>query len=181
MMTTSLSCRWFGCSARCPRIEPALERLLALTRRPTSQQVLHADVFINIRPVNSTPRADEAPALTLFHGGVGETRVPRQRRGDRATVRELDRQRVVADDDVDSGRRPGFNWRRTRSTGPRGTRHSLRQAPEYGPTRYAGSRGYVEASRERARTWLLGPPVPRAHGPARHGHPSRRRTDTVRT
>ena len=41
-----------------PLRKPLLERILALSRRPAGEQVLDADVFIKVWPVNSSPLTD---------------------------------------------------------------------------------------------------------------------------
>jgi hypothetical protein len=102
-------------SARCERVvttlpppEPLLERMLTLSRRPADEQVLDADVFVEVWPVDSSSLADEPPATPLLDRAVKEAGIPGQRHRDGAAVGQLDRQRVVCDGHLCRRGRPGL-------------------------------------------------------------------------
>jgi hypothetical protein len=102
--------------ARCERVvtslplpEPLLERLLALCRWPADEQILDADVFVEIWPVHSATLADEPPVTSLCDRAMKEAGIPGQRRRDGTTVGQLECQGVASDRHLCSLSRPGLN------------------------------------------------------------------------
>jgi hypothetical protein len=63
----------FGGGALC---QPSLERPLAFPGRSTCQEILHANVFIERRPMNAGALADQPPVRTFFGCAVYEARIP---------------------------------------------------------------------------------------------------------
>ena len=48
----------------------------AFARLPTRQQVLHADVLIQVGPVNPLPAADQFPVASLLRRGMHQAGIP---------------------------------------------------------------------------------------------------------
>jgi len=67
-------------------VKPSLQGGLAFSRRFAEDQILHADVLVQQRPVDSPSSSDQSPVLPFPRSSVTETRVPRQRSGNGATV-----------------------------------------------------------------------------------------------
>ena len=89
-------------------LEPLLERLLALGRRPADEQIVDADVFVKVWPMNSLPLANEPPPTPLLDSAVKEAGKTGQRRRDGAAISQLDRQRVVCDEHPSRRSAAGF-------------------------------------------------------------------------
>ena len=79
-------------------LEPLLERMLALGRRPADEHVVDADVFVKVRPMNSPALADEPPPTPLLDSAVKEAGIPGQRRRDGTAIGQFKCQRVVCDE-----------------------------------------------------------------------------------
>jgi len=74
-----------------PPPEPPAKRLLPLTRSAASQDALHADIFIQIRPVDPLAACNETPVGALGGRPVCQARVPGEWRGDRPAIRKVTR------------------------------------------------------------------------------------------
>ena len=74
--------------------EPFLKRRLAFTGWSACEEVLDADVFVELVPVNSVPSADQSPALTFYGCGMNEARKPSQWHGQAPSIAQLDGERV---------------------------------------------------------------------------------------
>ncbi len=67
-------------------VKPSLQRRLTFSRWFAEDQILHADVLVQQRPVDPSSSADESPILPFLRSPVAKARVPRQRSGNGATV-----------------------------------------------------------------------------------------------
>jgi hypothetical protein len=72
---------------------------LAFGRRFAKNQVLHADVLVQLRPVNPATTPDELPILPFLCCPMAKARVPRQWYGNRATIREFCSDVVIRNDE----------------------------------------------------------------------------------
>jgi hypothetical protein len=90
-------------------LERLLERMLALGRRPADEQVVEADVFVKVWPMNSLPLADEPPPIPLLDSAVKEAGILGQRRLDGTAIGQFDCQRVVCDEHPSRRGTPGFS------------------------------------------------------------------------
>ena len=77
--------------------QPFFERLLALARRLPREEPLHADVLVEIGPVDSFTVANEPPFFLFLRASMSEARIPGDRKQDRAAVAQIDCQRVVSE------------------------------------------------------------------------------------
>src|SRR5258708_4378989 len=90
---------------------PALVPVVYLRLRASSQRLREAGVspdflparrlatlisLVEIWPVNTVSRADQAPIRALSRGSVLQPREPSQRHSDRASVGQVDRQGILA-------------------------------------------------------------------------------------
>jgi hypothetical protein len=81
---------------RFPPLEPPAERLLRLTRSATSQETLHADIFIQIRPVDPLATGNETPVGPLRRRPVRQTRKPGEWHRDCPAIRKFRDQSILA-------------------------------------------------------------------------------------
>gem|GEM_PF-2436217 len=86
-------------SARPATLEPPLQRFLTLSRRPTSEESLHADVFIEIRPMDSLAGSYEPPLAAFTRAPVGQARIPAQRYGHCSPIGQIDDKRITRNPD----------------------------------------------------------------------------------
>jgi hypothetical protein len=63
----------------------------------SGKEVLDAYVFVERGPVKPVSPTDDAPVISLFPRPVEEARIPCERSRYRASVGQLDRERVVGD------------------------------------------------------------------------------------
>ena len=91
--------------ALAPSFEPALERALAFLSGTSGNQPLHAEVFVQVGPMNAFTGADQFPVVAFGPGRVDQPRIPSQRDRDGATVRKLSLKGVLRNDDVFDVRR----------------------------------------------------------------------------
>jgi hypothetical protein len=94
-------------------MEPAAKRLLRLTRSTAGQKALHADIFIQIRPVDPLATRDETPVGAFHSRPVCQTGEPGQWHGDGPTIRQVYNQRVIADTYTQGPCFPEFSSRNT--------------------------------------------------------------------
>jgi hypothetical protein len=73
---------------------------LTLAGRLPEQDVLGADVFIEIGPMNTLALTDQTPIVALLRLAVQQPWVPSQRNGDRSPVNQVNHQRVLGHDYV---------------------------------------------------------------------------------
>ena len=69
---------------------------MTLARSPTCEKALDADVFIQIRPMNSLASTDQSPVLQLRGSGMRKPREPRKWSHDGSSVREIYGERIIA-------------------------------------------------------------------------------------
>ncbi len=63
---------------------------MGLAGPPARQEALHTDIFVQIRPVDSYPAADETPMGSFRRCPVRQAREPSQRHSDGPTVGKID-------------------------------------------------------------------------------------------
>jgi hypothetical protein len=63
-----------------PIVEPSLQRRVAFGRRSTKKQILHTDVLVQLRPVNSTTTSDQSPIPPFLCSPMAKARVPKSTR-----------------------------------------------------------------------------------------------------
>ena len=83
-----------------PRFEPFFEGTLAFTGGLAGQNIFHADVLVQVRPVDAFAAADEPPLGAFARRAVQQARIPRERRGHGASVGQFQGQRVFGHGDV---------------------------------------------------------------------------------
>lgn len=76
-------------------LEPTVKRRLTFAGRFAGQKTIHADVLVQIRPVNARTATDQAPPAALFGRAVNQPWKPRERYDDGAAVGKLHRDRFV--------------------------------------------------------------------------------------
>lgn len=94
-----------------PSLEPAAKGVLRFARSAARQQALHADVFVQFRPVDSFATGDETPVVPFGRSSVRQTREPRKRHGDRAAVGEIRNEGILSDTHATRQRGPEFSSR----------------------------------------------------------------------
>jgi hypothetical protein len=77
-------------------LEPPPERWLALARSAAREQAFDADIFIQIRPVNSLAPRDQSPVVPLGGFAMRKARKPRERSRNSPSVREIYGERIIA-------------------------------------------------------------------------------------
>ena len=82
------------------RCQPFLERRLALTRRESGKQSLNADVFIQVRPMDTEAASNKSPVVSLLRCPALQTRIPHERRCDRSAVDQVDDQCISRHPDL---------------------------------------------------------------------------------
>lgn len=91
-------------ASHCNGRSGSLERSSGCGTRPWSwrstQQVSGAEIFVQIRPVNSESAPGDAPIGALRRGSVEQSREPRERHRNRTPVEEIDAQHVLVHADV---------------------------------------------------------------------------------
>ena len=83
-------------SGRFPPLEPAAQRLLRLTRSTTSQEASHADVFIQVGPVDSLAATNETPVCTFRASPMRQARKPSERHCNCPAISEIDGEIIIA-------------------------------------------------------------------------------------
>jgi hypothetical protein len=81
---------------RFPPMEPPAQRLLRLTRSTTCQEASHANVFIEVGPVDPLAATDETPVGTLRRSPVRQTRKPSEWHCDGPAISEIHHQIIIA-------------------------------------------------------------------------------------
>src|ERR1019366_5746175 len=79
-----------------PPLEPPAKRLLRLTGSATRQETLHADIFIQIWPVDPLATGNETPVGPLRRCPVRQTREPREWHRDRPAICKFRDQSIIA-------------------------------------------------------------------------------------
>ena len=83
-------------ASRFPPLEPKAKRFLCLTGSATRQETRHADIFIQLRPMDTFASRDQTPVGALRWCSVRQAREPGKRHRDRPAIREVRNQSVVA-------------------------------------------------------------------------------------
>src|ERR1019366_2950481 len=83
-------------ASRFPPLEPPPKRILRLTRPAARQEALHADILIQIRPVDPFAASNETPVGALRSGPVCQTREPGEWHRDRSAIRKVHDHPIVA-------------------------------------------------------------------------------------
>src|SRR6266478_3046842 len=65
-------------------------------RSATRQETIHADIFVQIRPVDPLATGNQTPVSPLRRCPVRQTREPRERNRDRSAIRKVGHQSIVA-------------------------------------------------------------------------------------
>jgi hypothetical protein len=81
-------------------LEPAAKGLLRFARATACQQTLHADIFVQVRPMDALAAGDETPVGSLRGRPVRQAREPREWHRDRPAVRKISYESVVAKTNV---------------------------------------------------------------------------------
>jgi len=89
-----------GLASSLARLEPALQRGLRFPGGPTGEEILDADVLIELGPMNPVAAADEPPVRALGDGAVRESGIPGQGNGECPTIHQVDDQRIVREPDL---------------------------------------------------------------------------------
>lgn len=58
-------------------------------------QILHADVLVQLLPVNTSPTSDQSPVLPFLGRPVAQTRIPGKWSRNRATIGKFRDQKIV--------------------------------------------------------------------------------------
>ncbi len=95
------------------RLEPAPKGLLSLARPPACQEAFHANILVQVRPVDSHAAANKTPIGSLRRRPVRQAREPGQRRSDCSAIGKIDDQRLVARSHALSNCVPEFSSRNT--------------------------------------------------------------------
>src|SRR5450759_339834 len=88
-----------GCAVLAGRftpLEPPAKRLLRLTRSATRQETFHADIFIQIRPVDPLATGNETQVGPFRRFPVCQTREPGEWHRDRPAIRKFRDQSIIA-------------------------------------------------------------------------------------
>lgn len=93
-------------ASRSAGVEPTLEGALCLGGRAAGKKASHANVFVEIGPVDAFAAPDQAPVHTLRGRAMGKTRVPGQGHADGSAVDEIDDQSLFRDRHALGKRRP---------------------------------------------------------------------------
>lgn len=95
---TRISVAWERvCSRRQLRSAQTSGRSVRIRSSTTPKQALDAQIFIDIRPMDTFSIAQQLPILALLRSCIQETRVPRERDAQGAPIRQDDRQLVIAE------------------------------------------------------------------------------------
>jgi hypothetical protein len=82
-------------------LKPAFERSLALPGALPEQEILHADVLVEVGPVDAFPVADQAPIMPLFRRAMVKPQIPTRGDRDGPAIGEIDCQRLFGGLDMD--------------------------------------------------------------------------------
>src|ERR1019366_3387024 len=120
----------------------------------------HADILVQVRPVDSRAAANETPIASLRRCPVRQTREPGQRHGNRPTIVKVDDQRLVARTHALSERFPDLSSRSTHATPSPITPRCRQREPQSAESPCEKAPSVLD----RARTWPRTLPAPREHG-----------------
>jgi len=81
-----------------PSLEPAAKGVLRFARSAARQQAFHADVFIQIGPMNSI--SNPSPAISFIRRALLKSRIPSKWNSNRSAVTQIDDQAVVCDSEI---------------------------------------------------------------------------------
>jgi len=77
-------------------LQPSAERLLRLTRSATRTETLHADIFIQIWPVDPLAARDQTPVGALLGRPMRQTREPGEWHCNGSAIRRVRDQSIIA-------------------------------------------------------------------------------------
>jgi hypothetical protein len=85
-------------------LQPFLERMLTFARRLSKQNILNADVFVKICPMDAFTFTNHPPVVALLLRAMQESRIPRQRHRHGASVGQVYHEGVFSNSNIlDSG------------------------------------------------------------------------------
>ncbi len=160
-------------------LKPSFQGRLAFGGRYAEDQVLHADVLIQPRPVNSATTSDESPILPFLCCSMAKARIPRQRNGNRATIREFGNDAVIGNDERRHTDVPCVNRGRSHSKNPSIAGGFRLQSARSGTIPSPRSPNYVPGGRDQAKSSLRSRHVPHEYEAVRRRRPRRRTSGTV--
>jgi hypothetical protein len=79
-----------------PLPEPPAKRLLRLAGFATRQETRHADIFIQLRPVDALATSNQTPVGALRWRPACQSREPSEGHRDRPAIREVNGQSIIA-------------------------------------------------------------------------------------
>ena len=88
-------CRLRRVLASSSTLEPAAQGSLRFPRTPACQKTFDADVFVEVRPVDSLAFTDQTPVSSFGLATMRQSRVPRERDGDRTPIEQVHYQGIV--------------------------------------------------------------------------------------
>jgi hypothetical protein len=148
--------------------------------RSTPQEAFRAQIFVDVRPVNTVATAGHLPALPLLRHGAQQAGIPGKRHRYAAPIHQVYRQALVihvnpADPDV------GRNLsQRTHAMPPSGQTGIAVPGEQPLPTHVAQNRRFARSPRAPAKFSRMPPPCPRGHVEVRWVRGCRNRTDIHR-
>jgi hypothetical protein len=98
------------------RIEPSAKRRLRLTGSAAREETLHADIFIQIRPMDALATRDQTPVGALLWSPMRQTGEPGEWRRDRSAIRKIQDQSIITYAYVLGQRLPELTPRNTHAT-----------------------------------------------------------------
>ena len=165
-------------SVRTPIVEPSFQRRLALGRRLAENEVFHANVLVQLRPVNSATISDESPILPFLCCPMAKAWKPGQRNGNRATIREFSTDRVIRNDECSHADVLSVNRGRSHSRYPSIEGDVRLQFARAAAIPLPRSPRYVPGGRGQAKTSPRSRHVPHEHAAAPRRHRRRRKSGT---
>ncbi|MGH2779909.1 MAG: hypothetical protein ACRDLA_00545 [Thermoleophilaceae bacterium] len=81
-------------------VQPPLKAGFALSAPPTLEQVLDAEILVQVGPVNAMTASTQLVSLAFLWRCVCETRIPGKRNGQASTVREMNDEAILVDADA---------------------------------------------------------------------------------
>src|ERR1017187_620312 len=157
-----------------PPLEPPAKRLLRLTRSATRQETLHADIFIQIWPVNPLATGNETPVGPLRRCPVRQTREPREWHRDRPAICKFRDQSIIAHAYALGQCFPEFSPQSTHAMTSTRWPRSPRPVFRYVQFPSGRSRGSSPNGPVPAKTWPFPLPARHARGEVRLDPPSKR-------
>ena len=159
--------------------QPLHEGHLTFPGRSACQQSCHADIFLQVLPMNSASPGNQPPVLALFGRSVQESGIPGEGNGEGSAIVQLDRQRVRRNRHVFSKGDFHLNRGSTHSKPPSSPRGVLRRDSKFGRFLRGKIPSLFAIGWDRARILRSYPPAKRVHGEARRGRRQKRKSGTA--